>query len=202
MDRALDDLDAGATRIERLVDDLLLLARTDAEAVDLVATDTDLAQVAAEATEAFEAVAGQGGVRLVLDVVPAPIHGDEGRLRQLVGILLDNAIRHSPAGGRVLVAVRQGRLVVEDEGDRHRTRGRGAGLRSLLACARRACWGNRARPGDRPLDRGAPSRVDPSGGAGRRRARGAVRGRPARRLSHARRDTLAAWWHRSGMSPG
>ncbi len=116
VDRALDDLDAGATRIERLVDDLLLLARTDAEAVDLVATDTDLAQVAAEATEAFEAVAGQGGVRLVLDVVPAPIHGDEGRLRQLVGILLDNAVRHSPAGGRVLVAVRQGRLVVEDEG--------------------------------------------------------------------------------------
>jgi signal transduction histidine kinase len=116
VDRALEDLDAGATRIERLVDDLLLLARTDAETVELSRVDTDLAQVAAEATETFEAVAAQRGVRLALDVRPAPIHGDEGRLRQLVSILLDNAVRHSPPGGRVLVAVRQGRLVVEDEG--------------------------------------------------------------------------------------
>ncbi len=116
VDRAIDDLDAGASRIERLVDDLLLLARTDADSVELVVIDTDLGQVAAEATEAFEAVAAQRDVRLTLDVVPVPILGDEGRLRQLVAILLDNAVRHSPPGGRVVVAVRQGRLVVEDEG--------------------------------------------------------------------------------------
>ncbi len=36
VDRALDDLDAGATRMELLVDDLLLLARTDADAIDIV----------------------------------------------------------------------------------------------------------------------------------------------------------------------
>jgi signal transduction histidine kinase len=117
VERALDDLDAGATRIERLVDDLLLLARTDADAIELIEADTDLALAAAEATEGFEAVAASRGVRLALDVSPAPLRGDEARLRQLVAILLDNAIRHSPAGGRVTVAVHPGaRLVVEDEG--------------------------------------------------------------------------------------
>jgi len=117
VDRALDDLDAGATRMELLVDDLLLLARTDADAVAIVETDTDLALAAAEATEALEAVAAAAGVRLVLDVEPVPVRGDEARLRQLAGILVDNAIRHSPSGGRVTVTVRHGaRLTVDDEG--------------------------------------------------------------------------------------
>ncbi len=103
--------------MELLVDDLLLLARTDAETVALVEADTDLALVAAEATEALEPVAAARGVRLVLDIEPAPLRGDEARLRQLAGILVDNAIRHSPDGGHVTVTVRPGaRLDVEDEG--------------------------------------------------------------------------------------
>ncbi len=117
VDRALGDLDAGATRMELLVDDLLLLARTDADAIDIVSNDTDLALAAAEATEALEAVAASAGVRLVLDVEPAPLRGDEARLRQLAGILVDNAVRHSPAGGRVTVTVRPGAMLnVDDEG--------------------------------------------------------------------------------------
>ena len=117
VDRALDDLDAGATRMELLVDDLLLLARTDADAIEIVTSDTDLALAAAEATEALEAVAATVGVRLALDLEPAPVSGDEARLRQLAGILVDNAIRHSPAGGRVTVTVRPGALLtVDDEG--------------------------------------------------------------------------------------
>jgi signal transduction histidine kinase len=117
VDRALDDLDAGTTRMELLVDDLLLLARTDADAIDIVKTETDLALAAAEAAEGLEAVSAAAGVRLVLDVKPAPVRGDEVRLRQLAGILVDNAIRHSPAGGRVTVTVRSGALLtVDDEG--------------------------------------------------------------------------------------
>jgi signal transduction histidine kinase len=117
VDRALGDLDAGATRMELLVDDLLLLARTDADAIDIVTAETDLALAAAEATEALEAVAATVGVRLALDLQPAPVRGDEARLRQLAGILVDNAIRHSPAGGRVTVTVRPGALLtVDDEG--------------------------------------------------------------------------------------
>ena len=117
VDRALDDLDAGSARMELLVDDLLLLARTDADAVTLAEEDTDLALAAAEATEALEPVATARGIRLVLDIEPAPLRGDEARLRQLAGILVDNAIRHSPDGGRVTVTVRPGaRLAVDDDG--------------------------------------------------------------------------------------
>ena len=117
VDRAIDDLDAGAARMEHLVADLLLLARTDAEAVELVIADTDLANAAAEATESLEPVAASHGVRLALEVVPAPVRGDEARLRQLAAILVDNAIRHSPAGGRVTVQAGPGAwLSVEDEG--------------------------------------------------------------------------------------
>jgi two-component system, OmpR family, sensor histidine kinase CiaH len=117
VDRAIDDLDAGAGRLELLVDDLLLLARADADAVALLEADTDLALAAAEASEALDAVAALRGVRLTLDVEPAPLRGDEARLRQLAGILVDNAIRHSPDGGRVTVTVRAGAvLTVDDEG--------------------------------------------------------------------------------------
>ena len=117
VDRALDDLDAGATRMEHLVADLLLLARTDADAIELVKTDTDVAHAAAEAAESLEAVAAERSVTLALDVVPAPVRGDEARLRQLAAILIDNAIRHSPVGGRVTLSAGPGAwLRVEDEG--------------------------------------------------------------------------------------
>jgi signal transduction histidine kinase len=117
VDRALDDLDAGTSRMASLVDDLLLLARTDAEAVELQLGEADLAQAAAEATESFEPLAAARDVRLVLDVQPAPVRGDQARLRQLAGILVDNAVRHSPEGGRVTIVVRPGAtLVIEDEG--------------------------------------------------------------------------------------
>ena len=117
VERSIDDLDAGTAQLQRLVDDLLLLARTDAEAIELVPTATDLGNVAAEAAEALEPVAAERGVRIGLELEPAPLSGDEGRLRQLVSILVDNALRHSPLGGRVTVAVQAGAtLVVEDDG--------------------------------------------------------------------------------------
>ena len=164
VDRALDDLDAGATRMELLVDDLLLLARTDADAIEIVKSDTDLALAAAEATEALEAVAATAGVRLALDLEPAPVRGDEARLRQLAGILVDNAIRHSPAGGRVTVTVRPGALLtVDDEGPgiapEHLDRVFERFWRAPGAAGR----GHGAGSRDRPLDRGAPRRLHPRG---------------------------------------
>jgi signal transduction histidine kinase len=114
----LDDMDAEAERLSLLVDDLLLLARTDSGAVRLDRQPADLAEVAVAALPGLSKLAATRGVRLQLDPAPAPLRGDADRLRQLVTILVDNAIRHSPPDGTVLVRVRGG----DAEGRRKRRR--------------------------------------------------------------------------------
>lgn len=115
---ALDDIDAEVTHLTSLVDDLLLLARTDSGAVELRADRVDLAEVAGDAVQAMRGQATQRGVTLELDAAPITVTGDAQRLRQLVTILVDNALRHTPSGNHVRVAVAAGpsTLVVEDDG--------------------------------------------------------------------------------------
>jgi signal transduction histidine kinase len=117
---ALDDIDAEVSHLTALVEDLLLLARTDSGAPALERTALDLADVAVEAVGPLTPVAGQRGVRLEVDPRPAPVDGDPLRLRQLVTILADNALAHSPTGTAVAVRVRpegpNAVLTVEDQG--------------------------------------------------------------------------------------
>ena len=117
---ALDDIDSEVDRMTSLVDDLLLLARSDSGAVPLSRQPLDLGDVAASAASAMAKPAGAKDVRVLVDPEPAMVEGDSVRLRQLVMILVDNAIRHSPAGGEVRVAVRRdggaALLDVEDQG--------------------------------------------------------------------------------------
>jgi signal transduction histidine kinase len=61
---------------------------------------------AADALDALTPVATARDVALALDVEPVPLQGDPARLRQLATILIDNAIRHAPRGGRVEVVAR------------------------------------------------------------------------------------------------
>ena len=90
--------------------------------------------------------------------------GDPARLRQLVTILVDNAVRHSPRGGSVTVPVRRPGAVaaieVADQGPGIRDGGHGARLRPVLAGAGRAVRRHRPRPRDRELDRRPPRRPD------------------------------------------
>ncbi|MCU0506653.1 MAG: HAMP domain-containing histidine kinase [Chloroflexi bacterium] len=117
---ALDDIDVEVVHLTALVDDLLLLARTDSGAVELVRELVDLADIAAEVAGTIGPVAGEREVRVVLDPRPAQMDGDPLRLRQLATILVDNAVAHSPAGGLVSVTVRPDgdlvTLIVDDEG--------------------------------------------------------------------------------------
>jgi signal transduction histidine kinase len=117
---ALEDIDAEVGHLTHLVDDLLLLARADSGAIELEREPVDLADVAADALPPFTQLAQERSVSLVLDPLPALTMGDAGRLRQVVAILVDNALRHSPPDGHVLVRTRAERdgatLVVEDEG--------------------------------------------------------------------------------------
>ena len=113
---ALEAVDAEAVRLGTLVDDLLALARTDSGPADLDLRPVDLAEIAASAMAALEPLAAKRGVRLALDVEPSVMRGDGDRLRRLVTVLVDNAVRHGREGGSVLVTVRAGSLVVEDDG--------------------------------------------------------------------------------------
>ena len=117
---AVDDITAEVDHLTALVEDLLLLARSDSGAVELVREPLDLADVAADATGALAGLAAASDVRIALDPVPTQVVGDPARLRQLVTILVDNAIRHGPVGGTVGVTVRtEGReavLTVDDDG--------------------------------------------------------------------------------------
>ena len=118
---ALDDLESEVDHVGQLVDDLLLLARTDAGTMDVERVAMDLSDAAAEALGGLGRFAAEHGTRLELDAEPAPVLGDPARLRRLVTILVDNAIRHGrPAGDGdaiVRVVVRPGAsLEVRDEG--------------------------------------------------------------------------------------
>jgi len=117
---ALDDIDAEVGHLTALVDDLLLLARSDSGAIALSRLPVDLGDVAAESAGSLTKLAAEHGVQLGLDPEPAIVDGDHARLRQLVVILVDNAIRHTPRGGSVRVTVRADRtealLEVDDDG--------------------------------------------------------------------------------------
>ncbi len=112
----LEAVDEEAVRLGIMVDDLLALARTDSGPADVDRAPLDLAEVATDATASLEPLATRRGVRLALDLEPAVTSGDEDRLRRLVTILVDNAIRHGREAGTVLVTVRAGSIVVDDDG--------------------------------------------------------------------------------------
>ncbi len=116
---ALDDIESEVDRLTSLVDDLLLLARSDSGVVEMHRESVDLAEVAGEALQRLRAQAEARGVELRLEAAPAAVDGDPDRLRQLVAILIDNAIRHSPSGAAVRVGIRGDAhpgISVEDEG--------------------------------------------------------------------------------------
>jgi len=117
---ALGDIEAEVRHMTALVEDMLLLARTDSGVVQLDRVSLDMGDIAAEAASTLTALGQERGVKVVLDTTPAPISGDPLRLRQLVTIVVDNAIRHSPAGSTVSVWVRSesggALLQVDDQG--------------------------------------------------------------------------------------
>jgi two-component system sensor histidine kinase BaeS len=117
---ALGDIRDEVEHLTALVGDLLLLARTDSGVAELEHVPLDLSDVAGEALAAVSSLAAARDIRILLDPEPAPMVGDPLRLRQLVTILVDNAIAHSPTGGEVTVTVRSGRdgvrLRVDDSG--------------------------------------------------------------------------------------
>jgi signal transduction histidine kinase len=104
--RFLTIIDRNARRLQRLLDDLLFEARLQAGGHTLEPGEMDLAEVARDCIEESWPAADEAGVALTLDVPEeATIVGDRARLAQLLDNLVSNAIKFTPAGGRVEVAV-------------------------------------------------------------------------------------------------
>jgi two-component system, OmpR family, sensor kinase len=104
-------------RMSRLVSDLLLLARADAGRAG-ARRECDLAEVAAAAVSEVRPVADDR--RLTLDQDgPIPVEGNPDELHRLAVNLLENGVRHTPAGTRIQVAVerRNGDAVLEVSDD-------------------------------------------------------------------------------------
>jgi signal transduction histidine kinase len=97
---------AEAERLDRLVSDLLDLARLRADDFVIESTDVDLTAMLADAAEVWRDRCERAEVRLVTEVPSAPIivRADPMRLRQVLDNLAENALRVTPGGGVIVLA--------------------------------------------------------------------------------------------------
>ncbi len=108
---------AEAARLERLVHDLLDLARMNRTDFSVHQSEIDLAEVAEDAVRRYQPQADAFGVGLsAVSDGSAPAIGDADRVLQVVSNLVENALRLTPQGGEVRVATAPGLLRVEDTG--------------------------------------------------------------------------------------
>jgi heavy metal sensor kinase len=116
---ALSEVLEQVAELSTLVENLLLLARMDAEDQLPAAAPVDVEELLGQVAEPFGMLAEQKGVHLALECdAPGRVGGDAVLLRRLFGNLLDNAIRHTPPGGCVTVrAKRLGGACCVDVGD-------------------------------------------------------------------------------------
>jgi signal transduction histidine kinase len=95
--------------LRRLVEDLRTLALADAGELVLHPAATDIGDLVERAIADFGAQAQADNVALTsqLPTQLPPVTGDASRIEQVLGILLDNALRHTPADGQVTLQVRR-----------------------------------------------------------------------------------------------
>ena len=110
---------AQSRRLGRLAADLLDLSRLDAE-VRLRSEPVELGELCRAVLAEFELPAGERGIAPVLEVGQEPVWalGDPGSVARIVRILLDNAVRASPAGKKIKVVIHGGSPVALSVCDR------------------------------------------------------------------------------------
>lgn len=92
-------------RVGRLAEDLLVLARADRGGLPVRPVQLDLGELLCAIADSFETVAGKRRINIERRIAPnLQAHADPVRIRQAVGNLLDNALRHTPPLGKVQIA--------------------------------------------------------------------------------------------------
>ena len=103
-ERWLENTKTEASRMKELLNDLLFLARSDMSQTPKVFAEFDLSNTLWSCILPFESLAYERGVELNEEITPG-IHivGDEGQIKQLIAILLDNACKYAKKNSRISV---------------------------------------------------------------------------------------------------
>jgi two-component system, OmpR family, sensor kinase len=110
LDRIMQRVEQESSRMGGLVEDMLLLARLDQQR-PLERSTVDMLTLAADAVHDARVVAPDRSINLTVGSGAALlVLGDEARLRQVIGNLINNAISHTPEGSAIEVRVRLGSL--------------------------------------------------------------------------------------------
>ena len=120
--RWTDNILSEAGRMRSLVEEMLTLARADNMVRTAVLTEVSLSDIAADCALAFEPVAFEAGKSLDYTLAEnITVLGDREKLRQLISVLLDNAIKYGADGGTVTLSLektdRHAKLTVSNPGD-------------------------------------------------------------------------------------
>ncbi len=117
----LGNIQSEVQRMSKLVGDLLFLARTDAD--EPIAMNVfPLSDAVNQAVIPFVPFAAAKGVELIAVIEPDVVfYGNEGRIKQLMAILIDNAVKHTAGGGKVEIRLATGtnalEIAVSDTGE-------------------------------------------------------------------------------------
>ena len=115
---ALNAVAEQSSRLARLVDDMLVLARADAGGYPVRRADIDLDEVVRDCTRDLAPLASARRIRVSSRLEPVSVTADEALLRRMLGNIIGNAVTYTPEGGAVDVTmIRRGDAVAIDVSD-------------------------------------------------------------------------------------
>ena len=104
-----------ATRLEHLVNDLRILSLADAGELSINPQTVEPARLLQEVVSMYQYEAQRKNLRLELDIASplSPIEVDPGRMTQVLTNILDNALRYTPEGGRIILSAKEPKEQIE-----------------------------------------------------------------------------------------